>query len=119
METSYDYVSNYTEKSIRASSSEPTLITGQFLLFSYNEVIPILVQRTDNVSIALMKSTLGYTDGIFDGQPITDKTIKTRSEASKMAESIINKYSNVIITAQFATNQEGLESGQIITIQDS
>lgn len=66
METSYDYMSNFNEKSIKSSSSEVTLPAGSFLLFNYNEVVPILVQRTDNVSVALMKSVLGYTDGIFD-----------------------------------------------------
>lgn len=110
---------NYMEKSIRASSTETTISSGSFLLFSYNEVIPILVQRTDSVSVALMKSTLGYTDGIFDGQPITDKTIKTRAEAMKVAEAMINKYSNVVITAKFTTEQEGLEAGQIIVITDT
>lgn len=119
VETSYDYMSNYTEKSIRASSSEPTIIAGYFLLFSYNEVIPILVQRTDSVSIALMKSTLGYSDGIFDGQPIIDKTIKTRAEAWKLAQAQVTKYSNVVITARFTTEQEWLKAWQLISITDN
>ena len=103
-------MSNFNEKSIRSSETEATIIAGYFLLFQYNEVIPILVQRTDNVSVALMKSILGYTDGIFDGQPITDRTLTSRSEANKTAEAIIQKYSNVIITATFTTNEEGLKS---------
>lgn len=119
VEASFDYMSNFTEKSIRASSTETTLISGEFLLFTYNEVIPILVQRTDNVSVANIKALLGYGDGIFDGQPITNKSIKTRAEAMALADSYVNKYSNTIITARFTTEQEGLEAGQIISIQDT
>lgn len=119
VETSFDYMSNFNEKSIKSSSSETTLPAGSFLLFNYNEVVPILVQRTDNVSVALMKSVLGYTDGIFDGQPITDQTITSRSEATQTAEAVINKYSNVVITATFSTQQEGLESGQLIHVTDT
>lgn len=36
-----------------------------------------------------------------------------------MAESMINKYSNVVITATFTTEQEGLEAGQVIRIKDT
>ncbi len=99
-------MSNYNQKSIRNAETEVTLTTGKFLLFTYNEVIPILVQRANNVSIDLMKTMLGYTDGIFDGQPITDRTITSMSEALSRAEAVLQKYSNVIITATFDTNQE-------------
>jgi len=118
-DASYDYMSNYNEKSIRSAELEPTLTSGKFLLFQYNEVIPILVQRTDNTSMMLMKSVLWYTDGIFDGQPIVDTTITSRSEAIQMAEATINKYSNVVITATFQTEQEGLEAWQLIRIKDT
>lgn len=101
-------MSNFNEKSIRSADTESTLTSGQFLLFSYNEVIPILVQRTDNVSVTLMKDLLGYSDGIFDGQPITDQTITSRAEAISTAQAMVNKYSNVVITATFTTEQEGL-----------
>ena len=105
-ETTSDFMSNYNQKSIRNAESEATLATGTFLLFQYNEVIPILVQVTNNVSVALMKSILGYSDGIFDGQPIVDRTLESRSEAQKVAQAILDKYANVIITATFSTNQE-------------
>lgn len=91
-------MSNFNQKSIRNAENEATLTTGQFLLFQYNEVIPILVQVTNNTSVALMKSVLGYTNGVFDGQPIVDRTLTSRTEASKTAQAMINKYANVIIT---------------------
>lgn len=114
-----NYMSNFNEKSIRSSSTEPTLYQGEFLLFIYNEVVPILVQRTDNVSVDAMIARLWYSNGIFDWQPITDQTLTTRSEAQKLAEATLRKYSNIIITATFQTNQEGLKSGQLIRIKDT
>lgn len=118
-EASFDYMSNFNQKSIRNAETEATITAGQFLLFQYNEVIPILVQVTNNVSSTLMTSLLGYTDGIFEGQPIVDRTLTSRTEAMKTAQAVVAKYSNVVITATFSTNQEGLESGQIIRITDT
>jgi len=115
----YDYMSNYNEKSIRNADSEPTIKEGEFLLFSYNEVIPILVQRTNNVSVTNMRNVLWYTDWLFEWQPIIDRTLTSRTEALKTAEAVLLKYSNVIITAEFSTNQEWLESGQLIRIKDT
>lgn len=112
-------MSNFNQKSIRNSQTEPTIIAGQFLLFQYNEVTPIRIRKTNNVSVTLMRTVLGYTNGIFDGQPIVDKTLTTSAEASQTAEAVLRKYSNVIISASFRTNQEGLESGQIIRIKDT
>jgi hypothetical protein len=115
----YDYMSNYWQKSIRSSVGKDTLTSGEFLLAQYNEVVPILVQRHDITSSTLMKSILGHTDGIFDGQVIKDETIKSRAEAVQLADATINKYSNVLIDAEFDTYKGGLKSGQIINIKDT
>ncbi len=114
-----DYMSNYNEKSIRASEDTATLTTGQFIQFKYLEVNQILVQRQSDASIANMKSVLGHSDGIFDGRPIEDKKIKTRSEAAQVATAYLTKYANTVITASFKTYQHGLKSGQLITIKDT
>lgn len=99
-------MSNFNEKSIRNAQDKDTLNTGEFLLFIYNEVFPILIQRTDNASVDAIRSKLGYTDGVFDGQPIVDRTIKSRSEGINVAEAQLIKYSNIIFTATFATEME-------------
>lgn len=118
-ESAYNFMSNFNEKSIRNAEQETTLVAWEFLLFNYNEVFPILVQRTDNVSVANLKSILWYSDWIFDWQPIIDRTINSRSEAIQVAEAVLTKYSNVIITAKVKTNQEWLRSGQLIRIKDT
>jgi hypothetical protein len=118
-ETSFDYMSNFNEKSIRSSADTATLQAAEFLLFKYNEVVAILVQRRNGTSVDNMISILGYTNGIVDGTPIVDRTIKTRAEAQKLADAQLTKYSNVIISAKFSTTCEGLKSGQIIRITDT
>ena len=118
-EVGNNFMSNFNEKSIRNSEEEDTILAGTFLLAVYNEVFPILVQRSENISITNMKNILGHTDGIFDGQPIINKTIKSRTEASLLADATLNKYANVIITADFQTWENGLKAGQLINIKDT
>lgn len=118
-EGSHDYMSNFNEKSIRATENTDTLSAGEFLQFRYNEVFPILVKRSENTSIARMKSVLGHSTGIFDGQPIIDRTLQSRSEVVNVAKAVLNKYSNVIIKATFSTRVSGLRAGQLISIKDT
>jgi len=118
-EWSNDFMSNFNEKSIRNAEQVIALNTWDFLQFTYNEVFPILVQRTDNVSVTNTKTVLWYSDWIFDWQPITDRTLLSRSEAINLAEAKLTKYSNVVITATFKTNQEGLKTWQLIDIKDT
>ena len=118
-EAGNDYMSNFNEKSIRVIDGADPPDTGEFVLFRYNEVFPILVQRSENVSIANMENVLGYSDGIFDGQPVVDRTIKTRPEAISVAQAVLNKYANVVIGASFSTTVAGLQSGQLINIKDT
>jgi len=114
-----DYMSNFNEKSIRGASGQDILLAAEFLLFRYNEVFPIRVKVKENVSIARLKSVLGYTTGIVDGQPITDTSIKTKSEAISLGEASLAKYADMIITAKFQTTVNGLRSGQLINIKDT
>jgi len=118
-ETSNNFMSNFNEKSIRNAEEEITLEIWDFLQFTYNEVFPILVQRTDNVSVSNVKTVLWHSDWIFDWQPITDRTILSRSEAVQLAEWKLIKYSNVVITAKFQTYQEWLKAWQLIDIKDT
>ncbi len=119
LEASNNFMSNFNEKSIRNAEQEDTLDSWDFLQFTYNEVFPILVQRTDNTSVSNIKTILWHSNWIFDWQPITDRTITSRSEAVNLAEWRLNKYSNVVISAKFKTNQEWLVAWQLIDIKDT
>ena len=117
-ETGFDYVSNYNEKSIRASSVTVAPSTGDYLLFSFNEIIPIRIQSSDNASIMAMKAIVGG-DGIFDGAVITDDSLDSTQAARDRARAEIVQYSNPIVEIGFRTNHEGLSGGQLMSISDS
>jgi len=117
-ETTVDYVSNYNEKSIRATDATATLVTSEFLLFSYYEIIPIRVSVQDNASIATMKALTGG-DGVYDGAVITDESLDSTQACRDRAQAEIDAYSNALVEIDFDTNYEGLESGQIISVTDS
>jgi hypothetical protein len=118
LEATFDYVSSYQEKAIRATDSEPTLQPGEFLLFKYKEIIPIRVLVRDNESIERMKALVGG-DGVFDGALIEDSSLQSRTEARERARVEIRQYANPIYTITFKTNEEGLKAGQVISIQDT
>lgn len=118
-EAGKNFMYNYQEKSVRNTTAEAVINAGEFIQFKYYQVIPILVQRTDNTSVVAMKALIGYSDGVFDGQAIVDKTINTRAEAQATAQAVLTKFSNMVLTAEFTTNQEGLKAGQYIKITDT
>ena len=118
-ETLFNYMSSFVQKSVRASIGEATMDIGDFLLMQYNEVVPIKVRRSEYASITNLKSILGYTDGVIEGQVIEDKSIKTTSDALRLAKAQLDKYSDMVITATFNTYKVGLKAGQTIRIKDT
>lgn len=118
VEASYDYMGNYQNQSIRASTQTATLPTTSFLLATFYEKIPIQVQYADSGSAAALKA-LGLGDGIFDLQPITDNSIQDTGTALARAQAQINQYKNPVVQGSFVTDQDGLKVGQIININDS
>lgn len=117
-ETTVNYVSNYNEKSIRAGSATATLPATSFLLFKYQEVIPVRVQVQDSASIASLKALLGG-DGIFDGAAITDQSLDSSTAARDRARAEVEQWANPVVKVTFATDHEGIESGQLIRVTDS
>lgn len=117
-ETLNDYMYNYNEKSVRASEQTATLTSASWLLFIYNEVIPIRVQVSDPTSIAAMKALIGG-DGVFDGAPISDTSLTSSQAARDRAQAEVDAYSNPIVKVSFQTDHEGLASGQIMNVTDT
>lgn len=114
-ESTVEYVANSNEKSVRATDIEDTLPTGTFIRFEYNERVPIQVQYTDTTSANALRA-LGYGDGIFDLDPITDRNIKDTSTAIALAQAKVREFSNPVITGRVRTDQEGLRAGQILNV---
>lgn len=117
-EASFDYMSSFSEKSVRASAQTATLRSGEFLLFTYVEVVPVRAQVTDFVSVAAMKAIIGG-DGIFDGAAIVDDSLDSIQAARDRAQAEVDQYSNPIVTVSFRTDHEGLESGQLLRVTDA
>jgi len=112
-----DYFSNFTMQSVRADEATATLTTASLIRFLYKEKIPINVLDEDPASIASLKA-LGFADGVMEGRPIIDKSIKSRAEAQDIARAELLKYANPIINASFKTDINGLKTGQAIRIID-
>ena len=117
-EASFDYMANSNEKSVRNSSQTTTLTSTDFIRFSYNERVPLQLQYTNSASINALKA-LGFGDGIFDADPITDRNIQDTRTAIALAEAKINEFSNPLILGSFQTDQHGLRAGSLIRITDS
>lgn len=117
-ETTVDYVSNSNEKSVRATSIEATLTSTSYIRFEYNERIPIQVQYTDTTSANALKA-LGFGDGIFDLDPITDRNIKDTNTALTIAQAKVAQFANATILGRFKTDQEGLSAGQLLHVQET
>lgn len=64
-----------------------------------------------------MKLLLGG-DGIFDGAVINDASFRTFDEARARAKAELDAYANPILTANFNTEVDGLEVGQIVRVTE-
>lgn len=117
-EATVDYVANSNEKSVRATANETTLPTGTFIRMEYNERLPIQVQYTDTTSANALR-LLGYGDGVFDLDPITDRNIKDTDTALALARAKVREFANAVVTGDFKTDQEGLRAGQLLHISET
>lgn len=117
-EASFDYMTNSNEKSVRASSGTATLNSGEFLLFVYNERLPLQLQYTDTASANALKA-LGYGDGVYDLESITDQNITDTNTALTLAEAKVKEYSNPIISGSFVTDHKGFRVGDILQVNVS
>jgi len=116
--TSYNYLGNQDQKSIKAVPTETTLTTSDYIRFSYYEKVPIQLQYQDSGSVNALKA-LGFGDGIFDLDPYTDRNIDSVGTALIIAQAKVTEFSNPIISGSFETDQTGLQAGQSIRITDS
>ena len=117
-ESTVDYVYNSNEKSVRSASQTATLTTTIFIRFEYNERVPIQLQYQDNASSDALKA-LGFGDGVFDLDPITDRNIQDTSTAIALAQAKVNDFRNPLIKGTLETDQDGLRAGQILNVQDT
>lgn len=117
-ETSFDYMANSNEKSVRKTESEGYIAAGDFIKFSYRERVPIQLQYQDVASVNALKA-MDLGDGIFDLDPITDSNIDSRALAISIAQAKVSEFSNPIISGSYTTELHGIKAGQIQTVTES
>ena len=105
-EEDYDCFWSFGQKYIRfkddtkPAESEIVSITGISLF-------PIIVKRFDPVSVAIYGTYEFFKE---------NKDIKSRAEALEFAQAELGAYKDGIIEGSFQTDESGLRSGQLITI---
>lgn len=116
-EASVEFIANFNEKIVR-NATHATLGAGDKIKFTYYPYKLVQVQADDPISIALMASITGG-DGIYDGDVITDYSLKTYEETRKRANAELLQYANPIINVDFETEYQGLKAGQLISVVDA
>lgn len=117
-EGSFQYMQNSNEKSVRAAGSTNTLPTTSYIRFAYKERLQISTLYFDPISVNALKA-LGYGDGIFDLDTITDRNITDVRTAVALAAGKVSQYSNAVVSGEFKTDQKGLRGGQLLHIMQT
>ena len=117
-ETGYDFVYNFQEKVVRATSVTALLPAGTIFRREYNPYRSIRVRMTAADSVLRMRALTGG-DGIYDGTVIIEPKIETFQEARLRALAELNIYKNAIFTVTLQTNYDGLKPGQLLTVIDT
>lgn len=104
----YDVLWNYNEKYLRwdtapASGTDNINVTG-------TPLFPVIVRFTDPTSIA--------THGVYEFS-VVDKSLKTQNDALERASAELEAYKDNILDGTFVTYNDGLKSGQTITITNT
>jgi hypothetical protein len=115
--TTVDFLFNFNEKIVK-NSEAPRLSAGDVIRFTYYPYMSARVVYKDPASIAKMKIIMGG-NGIRAGTPIDYPDAQTWEETRDRARAEVEAKKNAIVTADFITEQDGLSSGQIITITDT
>ena len=117
-ESFYDYMANSNEKSVRATESESTLTSSDYIRFAYNERVPIQLQYHDTASSDALKA-MGIGDGIIDLDPIIDQNIDSKAVAIAVAAAKVGEFSNSIIDGSYRTERHGVQAGRKQRVIDS
>ena len=117
-ETTVDYLYNSDAQSVRASAQTLVIPAATYIRFSFSEKIPIQLQYMDAASVNALKA-LGLGDGIFDLAPYSDANIQDLNTAFLTAQAKVGQFSNAVINGTFNTDQRGLRSGQLLTINQT
>lgn len=106
----------YNSKIITQSTEEVPLAQGEKLRATYVGLKNIFVIYTDDAQI-LKRASIENSSGKYENFE-KDSSILTTEEASQFASSLIKKFGEIEDKVTFSTEQEGLEAGQLIKIEN-
>lgn len=116
----YDWLANFSEKIIKAWQA-PSLVlpaAWDIVRYTYFPYKPISYRYKDNTSVLAMKALTGWS-GVYDGEAIIDRTIKSQEEAFLRAKAEVEEFKNPTIDCVFSTNKDWISAAQLVTITDS
>jgi hypothetical protein len=105
----YDCLYNFQEKSLTFKPFTKPAV-GDLLEVTGSPYVPVLSKRSDGASIG--------TYGVFEYK-IVDSTINTKIGARERALAELNLYSDALDEGSFDTSLNGLETGQLITVESA
>lgn len=108
-ETGNDFMWNYQEKYIRATTTTTTPISTDEIEVSYKYEVPIIIKLRSASSMALMSAIEGG-DGLHEFT-ISDTSIKSKAEARDRALKELEEYANPLINGVFYTRTGLLSAG--------
>lgn len=109
-ENDYDCFWSYSEKYIRFKATTIPGSGTNNIIITGTPLYGITVQVEDPTSIAEY--------GVFEFA-LTDKTIQSREEAIKYAKAQVEAYKDGVDEGGFKTYEDGLRSGQVITVNST
>lgn len=105
----FDCLYNFQEKSLTFKpATKPA--NGHVVAVNGSPYVPVLTRRTDVGSVGVY--------GVFEYK-IVDSTIDTKQGARERALAELNQYSEALDEGSFETSVNGLEVGQIITVESA
>jgi hypothetical protein len=109
-DASFDCLWNFNEKYLRFTAGNvPGAGTNNIVIEGYY-LYPIVV--------SVPSPSSQVTFGVYEFA-ITDKSIRSQAEAIARAQAELTSYQNQLYEGQFRTYEDGLRSGQVITITSS
>lgn len=113
-ESTKDYLMNYQEKYVRASSQTTTPASGTTMAFTYEYDIDVITMVEDITSQKAVADTQGG-DGAYE-HAIVDDSLTTIDAAEAAGNADLREHANPRVKGSFETEINGWAPGQLIAI---
>jgi hypothetical protein len=113
-EANYNYMMNFQEKYVRASTQTATPAAGTTLAFTYKYDIDVITMVEDVASQNAVKAVQGG-DGVYE-HSIVDDSLTTIDAAEAAGNADLREHANPRVKGSFETEIGGWAPGQLVTI---